>query len=185
MFADRVEDVLVACAEDDVRPDLGGRVVDAGGDLPGVRLAAADRLAAGHVPLAVVHGPRLLTDVAALGGLALAHQEVLDRDLAATGVRDDVGAVAVGRHDHAGGPGGGGGGGRRQVRQRADQDRGVADGLAEPLLVQHLTVRGDDHPGAGPVLLGVARADAERPGRVLGGAQLAGLPDRVGPGTSQ
>ncbi len=107
---------------------------------------------------------------------------MLDRDLGAAGVRDHVGPVAVGDHDHAGGAGGGGRGGHGQVRQRAHQDRGVADGLAEPLLVQHLPVRGDDHAGAGPVLLGVAGADVQRLGGAGVGAELAGLADRVIPG---
>src|SRR6202044_1501972 len=104
--AGSVEDVLVARAEHDVRADPGGGVVNPGGDLRSIRLAAAFRLAVGQVPLAVVHGRRLLPDGGALGGPALADQEGLGRDLGAAGVRDHVGAIAVGDHDHAGGAGG-------------------------------------------------------------------------------
>ena len=54
MLGDGIEDVLVARPENDVRAHAGRSLGDPAGGERGVPLAAAERLAAGQVPLPVV-----------------------------------------------------------------------------------------------------------------------------------
>jgi hypothetical protein len=101
MPRDGVENVLIARAEDDVRARVFCRLGHPPGDVLGVRPAAALRLAVGQVPLAV-QLPRRPARIR----IGLRARAVADREppggLVTAGVRDDVGAVTVGQHDHVG-----------------------------------------------------------------------------------
>jgi len=123
-----VKDVLVADPQHDVRAHLGGGVRHTSGDRLGIGPAAAFRLSIGHMPLPMVQRGRQVVVVIAAGWPgAVADQEPLGRQLAAGGVRDDVGAVAVREDDHVGGSHGRGGRHVRQVRERAHPHRVPGD----------------------------------------------------------
>ena len=125
MTRDRVENVLVARAEDDMRAHALRGLGHAPGDELGVVLAAAFRLAVGQVPLAVELPRRPARMRIALRARTAADGERLGRRVT-TGVHDDVGALTVGQQDHVGGPPRRGRRHLKQLRQRADPHRNRA-----------------------------------------------------------
>ena len=149
MTRDSVENVLVAGAEDNVRAHAFRGLGHAPGDELGVVLAAAFRLAVGQVPLAVELPGRPIRMRVLLRAGTAADGERLGRRLVTTGVRDDVGAVAVGQHGHVGRPPRRGRRCLQQVRQRADPHRTRVGPGREPPGEQDLPVRRDHDPVSG------------------------------------
>jgi hypothetical protein len=118
------------------------------------------------VPLAVVLPGRPARMRIGLRTGTRAGGEPLGRRLVAAGVRDDVGAVPVGQHDHVGRAPGRGRGHLLQVRQRAYPHRARAGPGREPPGEQNVRVRRDHDSGA--TRPGLAGADGQR----LGGAGI-------------
>ena len=177
MAGDGVEDVLVARAEDDVRADAGRGLGNARGDGRGVPLAAAFRLAAGHVPLPVVlRGRPVRMGIAprAWGS------EPPGGTLVADGVGDDRGVATVRHQDHVGWAARGERGRLKQVRQRPHPDLGCGRPVRQPTREQHLAARRDHDPGAAGQR--VPGAGGERLGGTLIGAELARLAGGIGQG---
>ena len=180
MTFDSVENVLITRTEDDVRAHAVGGLGHAPGDELGVLLAAAFWLAVGHVPRAVVLRRRPARMRIALRAGTVTGREPLGGQLVTTGVRDDVGALTVGQHDHVGGPPRRGRGHLLQVRQRAHPHRARGRRRARAS-ARAAPPRGRDHdPGAAHE--GLPGADGQRLGGVLIGAELAGLAGGIGPG---
>ena len=145
MLGDGIEDVLVARPENDVRAYAGRSLGDPAGGERGVPLAAAERLAAGQVPLPVVQCGRpvlMRTRVRARPGADVVAYGLTQ----VTGdVSDDGGIVPVRQHHDVGGTPRGGRGYLPQVRQRPDPDRAGGTGR-QPPRQQDLAMRGDHRP---------------------------------------
>jgi len=138
----------VTCAQHDVRAHAARGLGYASGDKLGVRLAAAFRLAVGHMPRAVVLRGRPIRMRIALRTGTAADSEPLGRQLIASGVHDDVGAVTVCQYDHVRRPPRRGRSHFLQVRQRPYPHRARAGPGREPPREQDLTVRRDHDPGS-------------------------------------
>ena len=177
---DRVEDVLVTRAEDDMRSHAVRGLGHPRGDELGVALAAAFRLAVRQVPLAVMQrgrpsGVRIMLRAGTVPGL-----EQDAGNLIAGGVHDDVGPVPVGQQHHVHRPPRRGVGHLQQVRERPHPDRAHARPGRKPPGQQDLAVRRDHDPGTARGRS--PRAALQRLGRVRMGAEAGRLARGVGPG---
>ena len=180
MSIDSIENVLITCAEDDVRTDAPRGLGHARSDELGVLLAAAFRLAASDVPRTVMLRGRPVRMRISLPAGTVVDREPLARQLITSGVRDDVGAVTVGQHDHVGGLPRRGRCRLQQVRQRAYPHRGRAGHEPQPPREQDLPVRRDDDPAA--THEGIPPAGGQSLGGALIGAELSGFTGGISPG---
>jgi hypothetical protein len=184
VLSDGIEDVLVARPENNVRAHDGRGLGDPAGGERGVPLAAAERLAAGQVPLPVMlcgRPVRMRIRVRARAGADVVAPGLTQ----VTGdVSDDGGVVPVRQHHDVGGTPRGGRGHVQQVRQRPDPDRAGRPGR-QPPRQQDLAVRGDHDPAAvrgASVCEYDPGACRKRLRGALISAERFGLPHGVGPG---
>jgi hypothetical protein len=177
---DRAEDVLIACAEDDVRAHAGGCLGYAPGDELGVPLTPTFRLAVGHVPFPVVQRGRPARVRVVLRAGMSADREAPGGVLIPGGVRDHGRAVTVRQHDHVRWAPRGGGGYLQQARQRSYPHRAWARVPGKPSRQQDLPMHRYHRSGA----LSERRSGArgQHLGGTLIGAQPAGFPGGIGPG---
>jgi hypothetical protein len=177
---DRAEDVLITCAEDDVRAHAGRGLGHASGDERGVPLTAAFWLAAGHVPLPVMQRGRPVRVPVVLRAGTGTDREPLGGMHIPGGVRDHGRAVTVCQHNHVGRAPRRGGGYFQQTRQRPHPDRAWGGARGKPSCQQDLPLRRDHRSGAVSESRPCARG--QRLSGALTGAQPAGLPGGIRPG---